>query len=326
MKISDRVYKKVNIDDNVLIELIDSKPMQRLKGVNQAGASKFFLNKPVSRYEHCVGVMILLKKMNAKIDEQIAGLLHDVAHTAFSHVIDFVFPNKNHDFHERFHKKILLKSEIPQILKKYGFDIHHILDERNFPLLEKNIPDLCADRVDYTFRDMIGYVRTEKAVEHFSNSISNIIVHENEIIIKGFRNAAQLTLDYLFMNEWVWARPLEVASFHVLGQAIRIAFDKGIIEMDDFFQDDDYIYKKLVQSNDKDLLQKISVLNPRFRIKLDKNDYDFFCSSKQRFIDPKFVDGDGSVKRVSEVSETMKKEIERHRKFVEDGFYVKVLG
>jgi len=83
--------------------------------------------------------MLLLKKLGASLEEQIAGLLHDIPHTAFSHTIDFVFPNKDHNFHERFHEKIIKESEIPEILERYGFVLERLLNEHNFPLLEKKL-------------------------------------------------------------------------------------------------------------------------------------------------------------------------------------------
>ena len=111
MLIKDIVYGDVEIDEPVLIELINSDALQRLKHINQAGASKYIMPKPVTRFEHCVGAMILLKRLGASLEEQIAGLLHDVPHTAFSHVIDFVFKtckldylDKNHNYHEKHHE------------------------------------------------------------------------------------------------------------------------------------------------------------------------------------------------------------------------------
>jgi len=103
MQIHDRVYGEVQIDNPVLIELMHSAPLQRLKRINQAGVAQYVLpRKNITRYEHCVGVMILLKRLGASLEEQIAGLLHDVPHTAFSHVIDFVFASERHDYHENF--------------------------------------------------------------------------------------------------------------------------------------------------------------------------------------------------------------------------------
>src|SRR3989339_1947776 len=136
MKIQDRIYGQVNIEELILLELMASEPLQRLKGIKQS-----LSNQTVSRYEHSLGVMILLKILKAPLEEQIAGLLHDVPHTAFSHVIDFVFENKDHEFHEKFHEDIIKNSEIPDILKKYNFDLSRILNEKNFPILERKLPD-----------------------------------------------------------------------------------------------------------------------------------------------------------------------------------------
>lgn len=35
--------------------------------------------------------MLLNRQLDASMEEQIVALLHDVSHTAFSHVIDYVF-------------------------------------------------------------------------------------------------------------------------------------------------------------------------------------------------------------------------------------------
>ena len=126
MEVDDKVYGQTKIEEPVLIELINSSPVQRLKGICQGGPSKYANNRTVTRYDHSVGVMILLKRLNATIEEQIAGLLHDIPHTAFSHVIDFVFKNDSHEFHEKFHEKMVMNSEIPSILDRHGIDIDFI--------------------------------------------------------------------------------------------------------------------------------------------------------------------------------------------------------
>ena len=117
MEISDVIYGHHHID-GVLEELIKSAPVQRLKGIYQGGAS-FLVNQKwnVTRYEHCIGVMLLIKKLGGTIEEQIAGLLHDVSHTAFSHVVDVVFENQAEDYHENIFQQVIVHSEIPDILK-----------------------------------------------------------------------------------------------------------------------------------------------------------------------------------------------------------------
>ena len=52
-----------------------------------------------------------------------------------------------------FFSNYILSSDLPIIFKKYHLDIKFLLDEKNFPLKEKDLPDLCADRIDYTLRN-----------------------------------------------------------------------------------------------------------------------------------------------------------------------------
>ncbi len=326
MEINDRVYGKIIINEFVLIELINSKPIQRLKGINQAGASQYALKgRDVTRYEHSLGVMILLKKLGASIEEQVAGLLHDIPHTAFSHVIDFVFKEKNdnHEFHEKFHEKMILQSEIPQILKKFGFETNRILDEHNFPLLEKPLPDLCADRIDYTLRDMI-------AVEGFSDKIdkylSSLIVYHNEIIFNNESIAKAFAEDYLKMNKERWSNPFEIALYQILADALKIGLDETIINENDLFQDDLYVYTKLKESNNPSILAKLAMLNPNLKIIDDPNDFEFHSKSKLRYIDPKFLNQNNSINRVTDKYKDFSDNLIKHKKWIEKGNFIRIIS
>ena len=74
------IYGTFIITEPVLIELFESKAMQRLKKVHQFGISHY-VHKGIdyTRYEHSVGVFALLRRYNQSLPEQISGLLHDVS-------------------------------------------------------------------------------------------------------------------------------------------------------------------------------------------------------------------------------------------------------
>src|SRR5205823_11476012 len=102
MRWNDRVYGDVTIDDPRLLALIACPTFQRLKGIRQAGPSAFaFPFKTVTRYEHSLGVYWLLRRLDADLREQVAGLLHDISHTAFSHAVDFVFASEEQNHPEQ---------------------------------------------------------------------------------------------------------------------------------------------------------------------------------------------------------------------------------
>ncbi len=108
MIIKDRVYGIFKVTSPVILELIKSPSLLRLKKIAQYGVpDKYYHLRGYSRYEHSLGVMLLLKKLGASEKEQIAGLLHDISHTAFSHLVDWVLDQGDKEiFQDDNHKNI----------------------------------------------------------------------------------------------------------------------------------------------------------------------------------------------------------------------------
>jgi HD superfamily phosphohydrolase len=66
MKYQDAVYGTVNITEPVLLDLMVSAAMQRLKGVQQHGISSLIgITQPVTRFEHSLGAMLLVRRLGA---------------------------------------------------------------------------------------------------------------------------------------------------------------------------------------------------------------------------------------------------------------------
>ena len=92
--------------------------MQRLKSIHQYGVGYYTTHtEEYNRFDHSVGVFVVLKKKGAKLDEQIAGLLHDVSHTVFSHVGDWVFGKEyqEDDYQSTIHRLYLAVSGVETI-------------------------------------------------------------------------------------------------------------------------------------------------------------------------------------------------------------------
>ena len=115
---------------------------------------------------------IFPKNLNALLKNKLHPLLHDLPHTAFSHVIDFVVENKKHEYHDQFIEQIIVHSEIPEILKKYDISLKKILNKEDFYLLNNNLPDISVDRWDYFMRDgFTDRLLPKQTVELFLTSI-----------------------------------------------------------------------------------------------------------------------------------------------------------
>lgn len=127
----DTLYGETEITEPVILDLIKTKEFQRLQGLNQSGIPfPYPRRQEFTRYDHSIGVYLLLQKLGASIEEQIAGLVHDVSHTAFSHAIDWVYIKNggNEEMQDDAHEDYVLNSLIPEILQDYGFDPRIAID------------------------------------------------------------------------------------------------------------------------------------------------------------------------------------------------------
>lgn len=78
--IHDEIYGDHTISERVIVELLRSPPLLRLMGVYQYGATGLLgLTPKVTRFEHSVGAFLLVRKVGASLEEQVAALLHDIS-------------------------------------------------------------------------------------------------------------------------------------------------------------------------------------------------------------------------------------------------------
>lgn len=323
MIINDSIYGSFNLTP-LLEELVNAKAVQRLKDIHQGGSS--YLINPnwnVTRYEHSIGVMILISMMGGSIKEQIAGLLHDISHTAFSHVIDFALDNKNEDYHEEIFDKVVENSEIPMILKKYGYDYKEILeDETKWTILEKSAPSLCADRIDYTLRDMFHYGFI--SMEEINEFIKSLKVINGEIVITSIDKAEWFVESYYKEVIVFFMNPLNVYSSDRLAKALRLSLSLNELTFDDLLKTDYEVFSILKDSKSKEILDLINSINPNVRVIENKNDYDIHKVNKLRLINP-FIFVDNILCRASDKSPTIKTLNEKALKKSLEGVHIKIL-
>ncbi len=313
------MYGPVTVDSPVLTDLIRSSPVQRLRHVNQAGPVSLIDEKPVTRYDHSIGVMLLLQRFDAPLREQVAGLLHDVPHTAFSHVADFVFDDEDHEYHERFMEEVIRGSEIPDILEGHGFGLEEILDESAFPLLERDLPDLCADRIDYFLRDWHG--NTGERLEQFIDALA---VHDDRFVLTDRDTAEEYALRYIEADERWWANPREIAVFELFADAIRAALDAGELSEDDLFGTDREVLQQLRQSDVERVGEVLELFDDGFTVEIDAEDPDLVGETKPRAVDPLVVE-DGERCRVTEYSDAVRRRIAEHREDIAGGVPLRIV-
>jgi hypothetical protein len=326
----DTFYGPIEVQEPVLLELIDAPIFQRLKNIHQYGVAYYSTHQEeYNRYDHSIGVFAILRANNASLEEQIAGLLHDVSHTAFSHVGDWVFGKENQDkgYQDIIHSMFLEKSGLVEILKKYNFTIDQILPkEELFPALENSLPDLCADRIDYNIQGAYyqGFITHAEAMLIFKD----LYFTDNRWVSKSPALMKKLTLFSLFMTQNCWGSPTNHVISRWLADAILRGIDLGCISYEEFhFGTDQAIWDKLMLQTDPIIKKKMKmIMNPlAYYSIVDFDAADVIVKSKFRGINP-WVISDSKCLRITTIDYNLAEEYEKARRTIEKGWPIKILS
>ncbi len=178
--IRDPIHDIIEITDNVVLDVLDSSPMQRLRRITQLPfTSLVYPGAEHSRFTHSLGVYHLACRMLKRFDEsdkyksddylrlvvKLAALLHDVGHGPFSHLFERFISQVEYlktaeRSHETWSQAIVLKQTelcnfMDSIDKRLKFDVQNMLAGTFSPRFLCTIvsSQFDADRLDYMLRD-----------------------------------------------------------------------------------------------------------------------------------------------------------------------------
>lgn len=280
MEYTDPLYGTVTFSD-LEQEVIENTALQRLKEIHQNGAA-FLVNKRMktTRYDHSLGVATLVKQFGCDEDEVIAALVHDVSHTAFSHLADQLFERKDQTYHEDFHERFVTDHGLDTLVKDHGYDPTYIFDEDNFTVLERDRPDICADRLDYMLRDLYTYGLLQPT--HAEQIIENLTVTDGTIVAEDIETAKTVAERFIQLNEEVFFDPEHEAANLLLKEILQQAMDEGILTTEDLFKTDEHVLETLRGSS---LAADLEAIGPGISVEPDA-DGEYTMYRKHRYVDP----------------------------------------
>ncbi len=174
------------------------------------------------------------------------------------------------------------------------------MDDENFPLKEKDLPDLCADRIDYSLKTAVIFGELGEADKNFL--LENLTVENNNWVFKNFENAKKYADLFQKLNTEYYAGFTSAVMFRTVGDYLRYALQKGYINEDDLYTTDKAVLSKIEKYHDKD--ERFNLLFQRMNKKVscinNPRDYDAKVFCKSRIVDPLFK-YEGTMRRVSEI-------------------------
>lgn len=325
------IYGKYTISEPVIIELIQDPLIQRLKDVRQLGVDYYSLkNLEFTRYDHSIGVFVLSRRYGAGLKEQIASLLHDASHTVFSHVADFMFDRSylKNCYQDDIHEHFLENSTIKAILEKYGLKVKDVLAKNKlFTILETDIPNICADRLDYNLRE--AYLEEQLTEEDIHKLLDDLKFENNNWFFISQESAKKFGIIsfYKHLDESRWGSVGGILRNIWASEILHKALEINVLTLDDIhYGIDTVVWQKLQASNSSFINNKLKKLcNFRCYYQINNKDYDTIIKGKFRAIDPLVKVGQNLV-RLTELDQDFKQEFNNLKNKITQGWRVKFLS
>lgn len=314
---------------NFLKKYIELPIMQRLSGIGllcgtdwtSLYKNRFFY----SRLDHSVGVALIIWNFTKDKTQTIAGLLHDVSTTVFSHVSDFRKGDAltQTSTEEPTTKMILSDSALCKLLESDGIEPKDVVDYHMYPIADNEIPSLSADRLEYMYPSGLA-LDGSWTFEEIEKTYNDLIILKNEENKEelGFKTIemAELYCKKFCMIGHILQLNENKLSLQLLSQIMSKAVELNVLQEEDFMTlSESKIIEKIESFISKKTLsleeQKFATMYNTFR-KMTKVEHTnqklpedkYFCVSlkvKQRYINPLVKVGTNSqqAKRLSEVSD-----------------------
>lgn len=299
-------------------ELINTPEFKRLSNVGMNCGCEYtsfpiFSNgKNYTRYNHSIGVALIIWHFTKDIKQSIAGLLHDISSPVFAHVIDFL--NGDHETQESTEEKteeiIENSAEIQAILKKYNLTTEDVKDYHMYPIADNDSPLLSADRLEYTLGN--AYYYGFKSMDEIKDMYNDLVISQNEfgqdeISFSTLDKAIEFTSVSL-ENSKVYTCNVDRFSMQYLADLLKLAVDKNVINLNDLYTIEEKVIMKLQKDaelkskwNDFRNMSQIFTSNEK-----PENGYWVNIPAKKRYINPLIVNNG----RVTDLCESLSKEID----------------
>jgi hypothetical protein len=244
-------------------KIVQNPVFLRLKKINQRGAAEFAkgYKNPFSRYDHSLGVLYLLARNGAGQKARLAGLLHDLSHTVFSHVAEYLFgsgeSNSGESYQDRIFVWFLKKTGVADLLEKHGIDPSDVIpSEELHPILEQPLPRLCADRIDYNLQDAVrsGILDRSEAME----IVSELNFNGSDWFFGSVESALAFAAVPIWFSLFEWGAPWNSVCYSAMAKAIKLGIrNKVISEAELNFSDDTTVINKLERSGNEMILNQL---------------------------------------------------------------------
>ena len=158
-------------------------------------------------------------------------------------------------------------------------DVSYLLDDSHFPLKETSLPNLCADRIDYSLRTAIGaHVCSKEDIYYI---LQSLVTDGSRWIFQTCDAALKYASLFSHLNIHNYAELTSATMFYTVGSVLRYALDNGYLTYEDLYSTDTEVLAKISKhaSQDPDLQKLLNRMHNKVPYYNDANNFQaqVFC-------------------------------------------------
>ena len=319
----DEYFKILSPDfPDFLTKYLELPVMQRLKGIGLlCGTDWTSLYKNrfyYSRYDHSLGVALIVWHFTRSKKQTLAGLFHDLSTPLFSHVADFRKGDALTQSITEEPNEAIIKNDrdLCSLLKSDGLRPEDVCDYHLYPVADNEIPQLSADRLEYMFPSGMA-LEGSWTMDEVRRVYNNLEVLKNEQGIDelGFSSikCAELYCYRFCMTGHVLQLNENKLTLSLLAKITSMAIEERLLTEEECMRLSEKEALERFETKGSEKLQKYyrTYRNMTSIEHLDTEPGEGYFSVslkvKQRYINPLVKVPGGRVKRLSDVSKQSKK-------------------
>lgn len=204
---------------------------------------------PYSRYDHSLGVALIVWHFTGDMKQALAGLFHDIGTPVFAHVVDFL--NGDHLRQESTEAgtadRIAASPELCGLLKRYGLTVEQVADYHQYPIADNPSPALSADRLEYTLGNAWNYGFAD--IGQIRRFYEDLTVGEDEkgqpeLMFRTPETAVAFTGAAL-QNSRVYVADEDRFAMQTLADVLKLALERGTLRRDELWSTEVPVIQKL---------------------------------------------------------------------------------
>ena len=239
----------------VLRAFSETPAMRRLSGIGMncgceyTSFPRFSRCATYSRYEHSLGVGLIVWHFTHDQAQAVSGLLHDISTPVFAHSVDFL----NGDYltqestEQDTRAVILASKELVSVLQQFGLTVDAVCDYHQYPIADNDTPRLSADRLEYTLGNALNYGFAEW--DTVKMLYSDLTVGENEQgqpeLVFRSQNTALLFAETALACSKVYVSDEDRFSMEALARLLKDALRRCVICRADLLTTEAAVIRKL---------------------------------------------------------------------------------